>query len=1101
MSIKLRICPDPQSAEDQLDRWVAEHRPAGTGDLQRLNILVASGLQRRYHQRRLARNAAGASPGAHAAIYFFTPADLAREIADRSDAPPRQPLPAGADLLLMEDLLDRLAEAGPADRLRQLDPRSPGLAGALAVTLTDLREGGIPPDKFADFAATDRATAIHDLARVYRLWMEQIDERRLRDRAALYEDALSAHATDAHVRAALGGAPLAVVGMYDLTRVQRALIRRCSEVADVSMIAPLPGRAGYAHEAIDTLAAECGVPTTGDGEAVAADETTGFSAADPNAEAAELARRVLDAAHDGVKFNEIAIFHRGGAPADARITDALERAGIPCFTAGGTPVLQTAAGRAALNLIELLGAEPRRPQLLDLLGSPALRGRLGHVQRRRSEPGPEAEDGDPIHPKPLQWERISRRAGLSRRWADFESRLESFIDDSRNETGDEALAYQFDAARELFDVCADLRGRAETLERAAGWKEAVESAVEAFDAYVRDGRTEEERNIIDAIRGALDELRKMDRAGIAYSAGRLRTAAKRALERAGTRDPRTLNGVLIANAAGAARTLRFDAVFIAGAAERTIPAVPRQDPLLDDAARDRLNEFLGAQAMRLHGSRPDHDRFIFDLARAAARGRFTVSYARRTSAIGAPAHPSALILAAIGKPDDPDKALLSERQLEEHSRFTRLIASVSGAAPTGDQAIAGEWESARRAIDEADLRLAVLSPNPVDAVNLLFHVWPEGAPRADRARRGRANVDVFTEYDGLINIDPVKWDPFAADMTFAATALERYAACPYRFFLSDVLKVRAVSEPDEHAELSPLDRGNLMHKILEQWVHNWIEREHATVTWPDYARDPDKLREIAIPLLDEAEQMRKLGGPKIAQALRAEILADLEMTRAAESNRSGDGWHPIHVEYGVDKDGIDDGIDADIDVDINGERRKIKVKGRIDRVDAGPGGARRAIDYKTGKPDKEGAHGFASGKALQLPIYLHGLNQHPKHQADLADSKAEIVYVTRRGEFERDDLDGAQFARDGAPGAPTYADMLRDAVSTVVDGMQTGHLFPYPFSDDPKQNADGRALQCQHCDYRFACPPNVANRMFEKGKRSPEVVEAFRKMRKKKADQ
>ena len=1087
MSIAVRICPDPQAAEDQLDRWIAEHRPSNGDGLQRLNILVGSGLQRRYHQRRLARNAASNNtPGAHAAIYFFTPTDLAREITARSDAPPRQQLPAGADLLLMEDLLDQLAEAGPADRLRQLDPRSPGLAAALAVTLTDLREGGVSPDRFAAFAA-DRAPAIGDLARVYRLWMERIAD--LRDRTASYEDALSAHATDAHVRAALGSAPLAVVGMYDLTRVQRALLRRCSEVADVSVIVPLPGRDEYPLKAIETLAAECGIQATReDGEAAAAD-TTGFSAADPNAEAAEVARRVLDAAHDGVKFNEIAVFHRGGAPADARITDALERAGVPCFTAGGTPVLQTAAGRAALNLIELLGGTPRRPQLLDLLGSPALRGRLRRVQRRRSEPDPDAEDGDPIRPKPLQWERISRRAGLSQRWPDFESRLASFIDAPRDGASDEALAYQFDAAKELFDVCADLRERAEALQQAAGWESAVENTVEAFDAYVRDGGNEDERNIIDAIRGALNDLHEMDRAGIAYSAGRLRTAAKRALERASTRDPRTLNGVLIANAGGSARTLRFDAVFIAGAAERTIPAVPRQDPLLHDADRNRLNEFLGTRALRLHRSRPDHDRFIFDLARAAARDRFTVSYARRTSAIGAPAHPSALILAALGRPDAPGEPLLSERQLEEHPDFTRLIASVSGAAPTDEQAAAGEWEPARRAIDEADLRLAALSPNPVDAVQLLFRVWPEGADRADRARRARSNLDAFTEYDGLINVDPAKWDPFAADMSFAPTALERYAACPYRFFLSKMLGVRAVSEPDDAAELGPLDRGDLMHRILEQWAGNWIERESATTAWPDYARDPDKLRGIAMPLLDEAEQMRKLGGPNVAPAVRREILEDLEMARAAESARSGDGWHPLHVEYGVD----------DIEIDA-GEGRMIKVKGRIDRVDAGPGGARRAIDYKTGKTAKEGAHGFASGKVLQLPIYLHGLKQHPEHQADLASSNAELVYITRRGEFARFELDGLQFTRDGAPDAPTYADLLRDAIATLIDGMRAGLLFPYPFREDPKQNTNDRVLQCQYCDYRFACPPKIADRMFEKGKRSPDIVEAFRKMRKKKAD-
>lgn len=1087
MSIAIHICTSPQAAENQLDRWVAEHRPAAPdAPLQRLNILVASGLQRRYHQRRLARNAAGdGAPGAHAAIYFFTPADLAREIAARSDAPPRQALPAGADVLLMEDLLDHLNRADAGDRLLRLDPRSPGLAGALAVTLTDLREGNVPPDEFADFAARRNAPVIGDLARIYRQWMDRLAD--LGDRTASYEDALSPHASDAHVLDALGRAPLAVVGMYDLTRVQRSLIRRCADVAEVEMIVPVPDGAGYMRGAIGAFAAECRIEPNEDDSKTAHVPPGGFSAADPNAEAAEVARRVLDAAHAGVKFNEMAVFHRGGAPTDARVLDALKRADVPCFTSGGTPVLQTAAGRAALNLIELLGDVPQRPRLLDLLGSPALRGRLRSVPRRRSEPDPDAADDDPIRPKPLQWERISRRAGLSREWPRFESRLASFIDDSRNKASDEAISYQLDAAKELFDVCADLRGRAETLQRAPGWEEASEIVKEAFHAYIRDGENDGERGIIDAIVGVLGELAALARAGIGYSAPRLRSAAQRALDRAGTRDPRDLNGVLIANAGGAARTLQFDAVFIAGAAERAIPAVPRQDPLLHDADRRALNEFLGAEALRLHRARPEHDRSIFALAQSAARGRFTASYARRTSAIGSPAHPSALLLAAFGEPGRP---LLSERQLEEHPDFTRLIASVSGAAPTVDQAGAGEWYPARRALDEADLRLAALSPDSVDAVRLLFDAWPEGAPRADRARRARANTAEFTEYDGLIAVDPEKWSPFAADMAFAPTALERYAACPYRFFLSKVLGVRAVSEPDENVELAPLDRGDIMHQIFEQWVRAWIGREDRSVGWPEYAGDGGKLREVAEPILDRAQEDRKLGGPNVAPAVRKEILEDLEMARAHESARSGGDWHPIAVEHPID------GVRIDA-----GGGREITVKGRIDRVDAGPGNARRAIDYKTGKPADEGALGFASGKALQLPLYLHGLNQQAGHQADLAASTAELAYITRRGGFARHDLPGLPFARAGTPAAPTYADILREVVETLTSGMQEGRFFPFPFKKEPAASAGPHDLLCSYCDYQYACPPRVSDRIFQKDRRDHQVTAEFRRMRKRKADE
>ena len=128
------------------------------------------------------------------------------------------------------------------------------------------------------------------------------------------------------------------------------------------------------------------------------------------------------------------------------------------------------------------------------------------------------------------------------------------------------------------------------------------------------------------------------------------------------------------------------------------------------------------------------------------------------------------------------------------------------------------FEAPLRAIDEADLHLALLTTPGVEAHRLLPALWP-GAERALAARL-RRNAQTFTEYDGVINLG----DEQVAPEHWSASALQRYATCPYRYFLGNVLRLNAVSEPGDDAEISPLERGSLIHRILERWVRGWLRR-------------------------------------------------------------------------------------------------------------------------------------------------------------------------------------------------------------------------------------------------------------------------------------
>lgn len=1059
MPLTIERCADLATAERRLSEAMGDYR--ADQPLARVNILVASGLQRLYHQRRMARQL-----GPLAALYFFTPADLAREIADRADTPKRDPLPPGAAPLLLDDLLREIAGGGG---LRELRADSPGLADALAVTFTDLREGGVAAHEFASFAdarptnADDRGITA-DLAALYSAWCDSV--AKLRDRPSLYEDALSAQVRDDDIAAALGDGPLIVAGMYDFTRVQRQLLARCAEFVEVRVLFPSPSGDDHARRLADILAAETNAAIE-DAAAVqpAAADVDGFSTSDPRAEAAETARRVIDAAAQDVRFHEMAVLHRGGAAADARLADALKRAGAPVFIAGGQPVLHTNAGRATLRLIELLCETPQRAKLLEFLGNPALRRRL---------PG-----GAP--PKPLQWERVSRNAGLTSDWAEFHSHLERRIETLERDDSDRA--YEQQPARELLQICDDLHERAQTIADADDWSEAVDAILKAVDAYIDDGsgatdeRNEDERDqrdghrrLIDAIRAAVSALSGIQRIGAHYTADRLRRAALSGLGKARLRPRKSFQGVLIGNAAGAIRTLRFDAVFVPGMAERSFPAAPRQDPLLTDGVRRDLNRQLGVEALRLGQSRTPQDRLAFALIAQAARRRLTLSYARRAAAVGGPAHPSVLLMQAL----DPVAPLLNEQSLNENDRFRRIPAAVSEAAPGPDDDGLPLWGSEQRAIDDSDLRLALLGAPGVHGPDLLRAIGGETALRADHARLGRNNGG-FSAFDGVIQPPGDRWNPFDGQTALSATALERYAACPYRFFLANVLRLRAVEEPEEGGELSALDRGSLMHDILEQWVKRWLHERPQS--WPDYVNDPQPLLEIAQQRLEEAQDDRKLGGPGIRDGLRRQVLDDLEQARQSEAARAArePDWWPRAVESKFE----------DVELDVGGERT-ITVAGRIDRIDEAPGDRRRAIDYKTGKQRRNAADAFRAGSTLQLPLYLYALDQ--QDGGLLAESSSELFYITRKGGFAREPLHGADLAAHGAPDAPTLTDELTNVLAVIAEGIADGRFFPFPFKTARK---DLRDTHCKWCQFETACNPDVGRRYLHKHVRQPALTADF----------
>src|SRR5574343_170143 len=157
----------------------------------------------------------------------------------------------------------------------------------------------------------------------------------------------------------------------------------------------------------------------------------------------------------------------------------------------------------------------------------------------------------------------------------------------------------------------------------------------------------------------------------------------------------------------------------------------------------------------------------------------------------------------------------------------------------------------------------------------------------------------------------------------SASAVETWRDCPYRFFAQRVLGLGSDDELDRMAEKR--DYGDWLHAVL----HHFHQARGAE---PVPAEDAARLRAsaqavAADPRLGEGEMLPFLAS---FETLVEPYLAWLHRREAA-------GWR---FEAGE--------VSREVSPAVLGG---LQLRGRLDRVDTGPGGARQVLDYKTGRSD------------------------------------------------------------------------------------------------------------------------------------------------------
>ena len=742
---------------------------------------------------------------------------------------------------------------------------------------------------------------------------------------------------------------------------------------------------------------------------VTAPETAFILAPDPASEAREVAREVLRALESGAGLREVAAFHGADSAYRPLLAQAFESAGIPYTPMPGTPLGETAAGRAVLALAELPLVHYSRTAVFDCLSLAPLRPFLP------------SNNGGNVPAQPGAWLKLAREAGVTRgieRWYGGVGTLiaDRRADLARADLSESRRAFTQDDLSQAQALNAVIRGLITRLERLRERRPASEF-VSAFKAIV-EAYLEAGAQAMSAVVEQIDQLGTIDAVEGSFSLESFVAALRANLDAAYHREGQLGDGVLIADYRIAAG-LSFRHAVLCGAYEGVFPAGAPQEALFEDRYWTELQQqghpFLEDAALRLQRNREAAARAL-----AAATQHLTWTAPLQAAGAGREHYPSQLMLAAA---QARDPSIVSATALRHAPASAWLLKPPSPLAAM----LAGPPLD----VTEARLRSAVVRRRdnaalPPDQALLR-------ALQLLRARHGPG----FSEFDG--NLAALAGDDLVPRASVSPTGLEHYAACGMRYFLSAVLRLRPPDEPEDRDTIDPRDKGSLVHDVLDRFFKRRAEQGRPEVGEPWNDADREELLAMLEAELDEARRRGRTGLDVFAdherRRLRADLAAFLEYDSAF---RLETGARPFAFEQSIQQ-----------------EESGLTLRGVVDRVDQTPDGRRAwVLDYKTGSTrpyeDMKDDNPLAGGTKLQLPVYRAAV-------PDAEEVEAFYWFISSAGGFERKHF------------IPNAANMqrYRETLRAILAGVRGGSFPAVPGDED---NRPGYSFQnCAYCDFDRLC--------------------------------
>ena len=968
-------------------------------------------------------------------------------------------------------------EAATRNQLPYFAPvtKFPGFARATAATIGELRASSVAAEKLETLEE-----AGPDHAALLERYQDQMEEVSVADRTILFQAALE----EVRAGADLARHPLLLLDVPIHSAIERAFLVELASVAkQVLFTCPagdlrtqgnlkmVPGVQENAAPAVpgDSSLARLGfylfsetTPPQGKPD----DEVVFFSAPGEERESVEIARRILAEADRGTPFDRMAVLLRAPEAYASLIEAALRRSGVPVYFARGSR-RPDPSGRALLALLacaaeglsahafaEYLsfaqvpslpedGAPPKNkvefvPPEDDALGSAASAIAPPAPNTLRDEYS-EQKDADRSElagalRSPWKWEELLVDAaviGGKQRWArrldglrnQFKQELEEYAKEEPDSPRVTAVERKLRNLQNLRAFALPVIEELAALPESATWGEWIAVLEQLVPKVLRKP---------ERVLAVLADLRPMGPVA-AVPLAEVQNVLQHWLANLQQQPPETRYGRVLVATPEQARGRAFDIVFIPGLAERMFPQKLREDPLLLDKLRLQLSSDLAVLS-----DRSQQERLLLQIAVGAARRRLYLSYPRLEVAEARARVPSfyALDVARSITGSVPDYEVLArEAELAGASRL-------AWPAP----------RDPREAIDDAEYDLATVWPllnTNKPRAGRLAYVTKLNAHLA-RSLRGRWArwQEKWSEHDGLFTKRPsictILESQRLAARPYSVSALQNFAACPYRFLLSAIYRLEPREEPAPLEEMDPLTKGGLFHRIQAE-----LQRE-----LKDKGMLPVKEAQLqqAFKMLDRTvKRVAEEAYEELAPAIDRVWLDAIEAMRSdlhvwLQKVAEQDGWVPIHFEFGFGfgaAEGRDPASLPDPVTLFGGPM----VHGFIDLIERSDDGKTlRVTDHKTGKDRTKKGLVVGQGEYLQPVVY--GLAVEAGLKRTVSDGR--FFYCTADGGFNERSVPLDSIARHSA----------ETVLRTIDDGIAAPFLVAAPRED-----------ACVYCDFQEVCGP------------------------------
>ncbi len=654
-------------------------------------------------------------------------------------------------------------------------------------------------------------------------------------------------------------------------------------------------------------------------------------------------------------------------------------------------------------------------------------------------------------PRPGVWERLSREVGIEQGPRDRERLVRFFetgvlMPHKRRQAEDTIPGEE---VRNLWCVLDRLTQLLEEFPEKAGWDVFTDLALALMDRVLMRPSSDldthapqaapgAERTVggYQAIRECFAEIRALTDISGPVEYAEFHSTLTRFMEERLVRNPsQAENGVRVVDAM-AARGLSFRYLFVIGLTDHVFPRHIREDGFFRDSARRFLDVHLGFKIQEKTRGYDEEKLLLYLLMHAAREG----------------------VTLLVQRSDEEGRTTIPSWYLQEVERCVPGLAAVDvpRSALHKSQVISYADES-RWTPRERLVRHVLQRDEPVRATAgepAWWQILENGLVALHEQESDRPHLNA---YDGVTGPLPEYWKGLA----LSATSLQRYATCPFQYFVQNVLGLH-VSRPTSRSQgPGALEVGTLLHEILGKWYdrlerHGWFAEDA-----PPDCKPLGILEQVAEMVFREFEQQNSVGPALLWEMRQEQILTMLERIFEQDKRELGNEWRPILFE---------EPVKGEMPVKVAKETTSLSMAGQLDRVDWSSSRRRyRIIDYKfTGSSvmtDQALAKAVVQGTRLQPLLYMElaGQGIPPLLEQKLGlgrDGQAVTCegvwfYVVAPRELpEGQGFAPVAFTAETRAGVVPQTETL---MTTLVEGIRQGTFFIVP----------GR--HCDWCDVRAVC--------------------------------